>query len=569
MGLGYKGPTYHVLRTNLLEESKKELQLLVDTYRSSWEDCGCTIMADGWKDIRQRSLINFLVYSPKGTSFIKSVDASDMISDASTLCNLFTEIVEIVGWKNVVHVVTDNAANYKAAGRLLNDKYPSILWTPCVAHCLNLMLKDIAKIPHIETLAHRASLITVFVYNHKWTLSWLRNIKGWTEILLPGDTRFATTFIALKSLYDHKSDLQAMITSGDFLGWNGSKTKKAKDVCNIVLDNQFWNDCLVVVKIASPLVRLLRIVDSDERPSLGYIYEGMIRANKTIKETFKYVRRLYQPYISILEERWERQMHQDIHAAAFWLNPTFQYDKDTVQVCHSPDVMDGFITIISNPNIAPNHNKMIVESSTFRERLGSFGNTLTQSSSKNTRPDEWWRFFGHSAPNIQKLALRILSQTSSSSGCERNWSAFERIHTKRRNRLEHQRLNDLVYIHYNLCLKNRNFNKSNNLDPIDYECIDKIDTWVVENEPPREPELNLEDLENIIAQVEGEGQEQREGGQTEFVHNIHDSTNYDDDDDVVAVQEEDVLIAQDGINFSSFDVNQGNEEDGIHGNDDN
>ncbi|XP_039145559.1 uncharacterized protein LOC120282778 [Dioscorea cayenensis subsp. rotundata] len=434
----------------------------------------------------------------------------------------------------------DNATNYKAARRLLYDKYPNILWTPCAAHCLNLMLKDIAKILHIETLAHRASSIIVFLYNHKWTLSWLRGIKGWTEILRLGDTRFATTFIALKSLHDHKSDLQAMVTSRDFLGWNGSKTKKAKDVCNIVLDNQFWNDCLVVVKIASPLVRLLRIVDFDERPSLSYIYEGMIRASKAINETFKYVRRLYQPYISILEERWERQMSEDIHAAAFWLNAKFQYEKDTIRICQSPDVMDGFITIISNPNIAPNYNKMIVESSIFRERMGSFGNSLPQSSSKNTRPDEWWRFFGHIAANLQKLAIRILSQTSSSSGCERNWK----------------------------------FNKSNNLDPIDYECIDKIDTWVTENKPPREPELNLEDLENIIAQVEGEGQgqgqgqEQREGGQNEFVHNIHDSTNYNDDD-VLAVQEEDCLIVQDGINISSFDVNQGNKEDEIRGNDSN
>ena len=128
-------------------------------------------MGDGGKEIRQRSLINFLVYSPKEISFIKSVDASDIISDAQTLCNLVAEIVEIVSWKNVIHLVTDNAANYKAAGRLLNEKYPSILWTPCAAHCLNLILKDIAKMPHIEILAQRASSITVFVYNHKWTLS--------------------------------------------------------------------------------------------------------------------------------------------------------------------------------------------------------------------------------------------------------------------------------------------------------------------------------------------------------------------------------------------------------------
>ena len=69
--------------------------------------------------------------------------------------------------------------------------------------------------------------------------------------------------------------------------------------------------------------------------------------------------------------------------------------------------------------------------------------------------DEWWKFFGYDVPVLQKLAIRILSQTASSSGCERNWSVFERIHTKIRNRLEHQRLNDLVYVHYNLHLQDR------------------------------------------------------------------------------------------------------------------
>lgn len=69
--------------------------------------------------------------------------------------------------------------------------------------------------------------------------------------------------------------------------------------------------------------------------------------------------------------------------------------------------------------------------------------------------NDWWKLFGIDAPYLQKLAIRILSQTASSSGCERNWSVFERIHTQRRNRLEHQRLSDLVYVHYNLRLQNR------------------------------------------------------------------------------------------------------------------
>ncbi|KAG5028528.1 hypothetical protein JHK87_012042 [Glycine soja] len=40
-------------------------------------------------------------------------------------------------------------------------------------------------------------------------------------------------------------------------------------------------------------------------------------------------------------------------------------------------------------------------------------------------------------------ARRHKCQIYSASGCERNWNIFEDIHSKRRNRLEHQKLNDL------------------------------------------------------------------------------------------------------------------------------
>ncbi|XP_073307125.1 uncharacterized protein [Primulina huaijiensis] len=46
------------------------------------------------------------------------------------------------------------------------------------------------------------------------------------------------------------------------------------------------------------------------------------------------------------------------------------------------------------------------------------------------------------------MAMRFLSLTSSSTGCERNWSQFEEIHTKKRNMLETSRLNDLVYVKF-------------------------------------------------------------------------------------------------------------------------
>lgn len=37
----------------------------------------------------------------------------------------------------------------------------------------------------------------------------------------------------------------------------------------------------------------------------------------------------------------------------------------------------------------------------------------------------WWNVWGSKAPYLQGLATKILNLTCSSSGCERNWSAFE------------------------------------------------------------------------------------------------------------------------------------------------
>ncbi|XP_052118773.1 uncharacterized protein LOC127748397 [Arachis duranensis] len=52
IGPGFKGLSYHEMRVYLLADLKKECQLLVEGYRSSWKSTGCTLMADGWTDQR-------------------------------------------------------------------------------------------------------------------------------------------------------------------------------------------------------------------------------------------------------------------------------------------------------------------------------------------------------------------------------------------------------------------------------------------------------------------------------------------------------------------------------------
>ncbi|PKU87836.1 hypothetical protein MA16_Dca017608 [Dendrobium catenatum] len=326
IGPGYKLPSYHNMRVNLLKDCKEECRLLIDCYRNTWKDTGCTLMADGWTDGRSRTLINFMIYYPRGVSFLKSVDASDIVKDATNLCSLFSEVVEWVGPENIVQLVTDNVANYKKGVEFLQAIFNNIYWLPCAVHCLNLILKDLGSMPLIEDKAKKASKVTIFAYNHVYVLAWLRKRQGWKEIVHPRATRFATTFITLKSVCEHKHDLQALITSKFYADSKISKTYKGKEAAAIILDLKFWNDCLTISKIAGPLIRLLRIMDSDKKPSLGYLYDGMYRARKAIKAMFRNVKRLYKPSTNIVKRRWDTQLRQGIHAAAYFLNPQFHYD---------------------------------------------------------------------------------------------------------------------------------------------------------------------------------------------------------------------------------------------------
>jgi hypothetical protein len=62
--------------------------------------------------------------------------------------------IERVGAENVVQVVMDNASNNMAAKDLLFVKRPSIFWTSCATHTLNLMLEGMGR-----SRSSKASLI--------------------------------------------------------------------------------------------------------------------------------------------------------------------------------------------------------------------------------------------------------------------------------------------------------------------------------------------------------------------------------------------------------------------------
>jgi hypothetical protein len=66
----------------------------------------------------------------------------------------------------------------------------------------------------------------------------------------------------------------------------------------------------------------------------------------------------------------------------------------------------------------------------------------------------WLSSYGSEILELQRFAIKVLSQVTVASACERNWSTFEFIHSKKRNRLTSERA-DLVFLFSSLRLKEK------------------------------------------------------------------------------------------------------------------
>ena len=91
-----------------------------------------------------------MVVTDSGPMFLKSINAFDEIKDKDFIVRHMRDVVMGVGPNNVVQIITDNAAVCKAAGMPIELEFPSIYWTPCVVHTLNLALKIICAIKNTE-----------------------------------------------------------------------------------------------------------------------------------------------------------------------------------------------------------------------------------------------------------------------------------------------------------------------------------------------------------------------------------------------------------------------------------
>ncbi|CAI9303558.1 unnamed protein product [Lactuca saligna] len=478
-GCGMKPPSYHEVQVPMLKLENMHTKKIMCENEAKKTTYRCSLMADGWRDRKGSALINFLVNTPRGSMFLESVGASSYSHTGDNMFILFDSFIKQVGPRDVVQVVIDSASNNVFAGKLVEEKYPYIYWTPCTTHCIDLIFEDIFKLPHLKRTLDKAITVNTYIYNRTLLLNMMREFTGQKDMVRLVKTRFATTFITLNCFKANKRNFKKkMFTSEQ---WNRSKFSKldgGTHTANTILTPNFWNNIDIAVKIGCLLLSVLRLVDGERKPPMGYIYEAMDRAKEAIADAFKNKEDKYAKVFKISDRRWNCQLHQPLHAAEYYLNLALYYENPNVE--NDDEVMSGLMSCIHKLALNEDEEmKIHAELPIYRSAQWIFGNPIVKKMRVKIAPAEWWMQYGASTPALKKFAVKL--------------------HSKKRNRLEQQKLNDLVYIKYNRALRRR-YNMRDTIDPIILDDANVIDPteWLMGGEEEEEDAPVFEGIGGLL-----------------------------------------------------------------------
>ncbi|XP_020578373.1 uncharacterized protein LOC110023347 [Phalaenopsis equestris] len=474
-GFGFRVPRHDELKGWILEEQLKEVCKHVENVRSCWERTGCSILLDGWSDQQGRSLIRFLVNSPQGTIFLRSVDASDAISNADALFVLFSKVVEEVGVQNVVQVIAHEKSCYmEAAGKKLVEKYRSLFWTVSADYCINLILEKIGMLDHVKKVLFDAKCITRFIYSHLLPFELMRKCIQGSYLVRQSNLKSISDFLTLGNILSERENLIYMFKSE---AWSSSELASrplGKKICELVNDPFFWASTADVTRVTIPLIRVLQKIDGGDTAPMGFLYDAMDRAKEGIKGNLGGEEARYLPLWSIIDEIWDNYLHCPLHSAGYYLNPNLFCSNDFFV---DTEVTNGLLGCIVRMVEGHSSQALIVpQLEAYTLLSGATLNEIAVEQRSKMPPAQWWASYGHQSPELQKFAIKILSQPcSGASRFKLKKDISELVHDKGRSCIEQQMFCNMEFVQNNLRLRDTPLY----CDPRD--CIGPEDSFLMDD----------------------------------------------------------------------------------------
>jgi len=200
-GQTIKFPSCQELKGWILEDAVKEMRQYVTEIRNSWASTGCSILLDGWIESDGRNLINTLVYSPRGTIYLRSSYISSFSENVDALLLFYEEVLEEVGVETVVQIVAYSTSDWMIeAGQKLMDRCKTVFWSIDASYCMELMLQEVTKIGWIEEALKKTKMLVQFIYSHATVLKLLRDAFPEVELVKSSKIKAIVPFLTLENI---------------------------------------------------------------------------------------------------------------------------------------------------------------------------------------------------------------------------------------------------------------------------------------------------------------------------------------------------------------------------------
>lgn len=143
--------------------------------------------------------------------------------------------------------------------------------------------------------------------------------------------------------------------------------------------------------------------------------------------------------IEMMQDAWKRRwnfIYRPLQGAAYLMAPTYLSDTGATAV---RELMSGFMDTVEKLVPEEDHTKVLEQLTQFRRMQGQWSNPLAQKLHDVEDQLSLWESFGFLAPELKKLAVKVLSLGCSTSAAERNFRDYAFVHDKKRNRLTNDR----------------------------------------------------------------------------------------------------------------------------------
>src|SRR5579875_1903662 len=270
--------------------------------------------------------MNVMMSCPAGDVFLGSIDTSGETKSMRYIADQIKVFIEKVGPKYVTQVCTDNAANMLGALTDITATYPHIFKQGCMAHALDLMLEDWAKVQEFKDLIARAKRLCQYIKNHHATMSVFRELSPNLQLIVPNETRFACNFLMLQRLVQLRAVLQRLKNHPRVQNYfatlrnrqDGEQAATAsRNVVITINDVAFWQRCENFVHITEDVLKALRVFDGSE-PAMGRAWLVMHNLRRHVFSLREQPFSLRDDIATVLEESFEarwQMVFTDVHYA--------------------------------------------------------------------------------------------------------------------------------------------------------------------------------------------------------------------------------------------------------------